>query len=214
VKILMILLPGLLAFSPVLPARAGAQSVSPDGAAMPQAGNHAPMYVNDDDPPPPDDQPPPPGRGGRPNAEQRRHFEEFRLMKLIEVLDLTEQQKAPFTTAYQEMRKLQRVLDDNKREALEKLSLAVKADKPDRTEINGLIDKIVGYELDKRNLNRQFLDKARQLLTPEQTGRLVLFAERFDSTVFQRLAAMRQGMMGRGQGRGMRQHADSTRDSK
>lgn len=212
-RILAALLLSLVAMSLGMTVPIRAQSAPAQAWSSGSSVSQEREYTNDDDPVPPDDLAPPPGPGNGPNADQRRrHFEEFRLMKMIEVLDLTDQQEAPFTTAYQAMRKQQRSLDDNKRDALEKLSHLVKTPKPDRLEVNRMIDQVVGYETEKRDLNRRFLDEMRKILTPEQAGRLVLFAERFDSTVFQRLQAMRQGM-GRGMGKGMRHSADSTRDS-
>ncbi len=212
-RILTVLLLSLLAVSLGMTVPVRAQTDHAHAWSSGSSVGQEREYTNDDDPVPPDDQAPPPGPDNGPNADQRRrHFEEFRLMKMIEVLDLTDQQEAPFTTAYQAMRKQQRSLDDNKREALEKLSHLVKTPKPDRLEVNRLIDQVVGYETEKRDLNHRFLDEMRKLLTPEQAGRLVLFAERFDSTVFQRLQAMRQGM-GRGMGKGMRHSEDSIHDS-
>jgi Spy/CpxP family protein refolding chaperone len=213
VRILAALLLSLVALSLGMTVPVRAQSDPAQAWSSGSPAGQEREYTDDDDPVPPDDQAPPTGRGDGPNADQRRrHFEEFRMMKMIEVLDLTDQQEAPFTTAYQAMRKQQRSLDDNKRDALEKLSHVVKRPKPDRLEVNRLIDQVVGYETEKRDLNHRFLDEMRKILTPEQAGRLVLFAERFDSTVFQRLQAMRQGM-GRGMGKGMRHSADSTHDS-
>ncbi len=152
------------------------------------------------------EQPPDPGPGdpnGMPPRE--RPFEQFRLMKMLELLDLTDDQEAPFLTAYHDMRKQNDKLDADKRVAIGQLSRALKARKPETKDINDLIDQLVSIEQQKREASLHFLDAARKILSPEQVGRLVLFVERFDSTVSQRLQAMRQ----RARGMGMRPRPDS-----
>lgn len=151
----------------------------------------------DDNSPREGDELPPTGPGD-PNGmpPRQRRFEQFRLMKMLELLDLTDAQEAPFMTAYHDMRKQNDKLESDKRAAVESLSRSLRSRRPDTANINNLIDQLVSLEQQRRDVNKHFLDTTRQILSAEQVGRLVLFVERFDSTVFQRLQAMRQRMRG------------------
>jgi Spy/CpxP family protein refolding chaperone len=213
IRILLLIMSSLLLFkfgpawAQSLPSETSAPYETGGGTAGQPSDDRAAL-ANDDDPPVPEDAPPP----GGPDADRhQRHFEEFRMMKMIELLDLKDQQETPFMTAYQDMRKQQRNLDDRKRDLLQKLSRAIRDSKSSSATLSDLVDQVVKVEVQKRELNRQFLEKARTILTPVQTAKLVLFAERFDSTVSERLRALRQrtGQPGMHRG-GMHLQADSS----
>jgi Spy/CpxP family protein refolding chaperone len=140
--------------------------------------------------------------GGR---RQARMFEQFRTMKMLELLDLTDAQEGPFMAAYQKLRKGLRSVDDRKRKAIDDMAISVKAKTPNDQEINKRIDVLLGLEQERRDLLRAFAQDARQILTAPQAGRLMLFAERFEPAVAERIQAMRRGM-----GPGMRRQLDSS----
>ena len=136
---------------------------------------------------------------GRPDMErQRRHLEQLRLLKLLEVLDLGDNQEEPFLSAFQAMRKAQRALDEQKGELLGRLSLQIQSTSKDDRKVNALVDSVVSLEDQKRVAIRGFFDKARTILTAEQAGKLLVFQERFEYELLERVREFRgRNRMGR-----------------
>ena len=147
----------------------------------------------------------PPMGGGRaemrvrPDMErQRRHLEQLRLLKLLEVLDLSDNQEEPFLSAFRAMRKAQRALDERKGDLIGRLSLQIQNSSKDDKKVNALVDSVVSIEDEKRVAIRGFFDKARTILTAEQAGKLVIFQERFEYELLERVREFRErNRMGR-----------------
>lgn len=135
----------------------------------------------------------------RPDMErQRRHLEQLRLLKLLEVLDLRDNQEEPFLSAFRTMRKTQRTLDEQKGELLGRLSLQIQSSSKDDRRVNALVDSVVSLEDQKRVAIRAFFDKARTILTAEQAGKLLVFQERFEYELLERVREFREhNRMGR-----------------
>ena len=125
---------------------------------------------------------------------QRKHIEQLRLLKLLEVLDLTEEQQPKFMSAFTGMRKNLRELDDRKSAVIELLSEELKSSKPDDRKINGMVDSVLRVEADKRRTIRTFVDDMRVTLTPVQIGRLIVFTERFEFELLERVREFRERM--------------------
>ncbi len=140
-----------------------------------------------------------PDMRGRPDMErQRRHLEQLRLLKLLEVLDLRDNQEEPFLSAFQAMRKAQRALDEQKGELIGRLSLQIQTSSKDDKKVNALVDSVVSIEDQKRAAMRGFFDKARTILTAEQAAKLLVFQERFEYELLERVREFREhNRMGR-----------------
>ena len=154
----------------------------------------------------PMEQPPDASMGGSqgprgqnpPNMErQRRPLEQLRLLKLLEVLDLTSSQEDPFLLAFRAMRKTQRDLDEQRGKLMVHLSDLVQTSPKDDKKINALVDSVVALGDQKRVEARAFLTKVRGFLTSEQIGKMVLFEERFEYELLERVREFRRmGRMG------------------
>ena len=142
---------------------------------------------------PPDSGAPSPrmGRGarwGHMEPEQRRKYvEQFRLLKLLEILDLKEDQEAKFIESFRAMRRQQREIEQNRTEIMKNLSADLEKNGVDDARITNATDKLFALEDRRREAMRGFLTKARAFLTPEQVGRLILFQERFELELLERV---------------------------
>jgi Spy/CpxP family protein refolding chaperone len=150
---------------------------------------------------------PGPGRPDRPEMErQRRHLEQLRLLKLLEVLDLKDSQEEPFLVAFQAIRKSLRDLDEQKGRLLARLSEIVQSSARDDRKISALTDSVVSISDQKRSAAKVFFVKARGILSAEQTAKLLIFEERFEYELLERVREFRR--MGRLDGP-MRNQIDS-----
>lgn len=141
---------------------------------------------------------PGPGSPDRQDMDrQRRHLEQLRMLKLLEVLDLKDSQEEPFLMAFRAMRKSQRELDEQKTKLLTRLSEIIQSPSRDDRKINALTDSVVAISDQKRAQAGAFLAKARTILTAEQTAKLLIFEERFEYELLERVREFRRmGRMG------------------
>lgn len=187
--VLLLLAPMILAALLVSPLRAG-NGEGQQGAGQPPNFDRPLIYAQQE-----------PGRMRNQQLRkemeqggQRKHIEQLRLLKLLEVLDLTEEQQPKFMSAFTGMRKNLRELDDRKSAVIELLSEELKSSKPDDRKINGMVDSVLRVEADKRRTIRTFVDDMRVTLTPVQIGRLIVFTERFEFELLERVREFRERM--------------------
>jgi Spy/CpxP family protein refolding chaperone len=133
---------------------------------------------------------------------QRKHIEQLRLLKMLEVLDLTEDHEPQFLMAFKGMRKAMRNLDESKQTIIRRLSKELKAEKPDTRQINNLVDSVLMIEAHKRESMQKFVDSSRAILTPIQIGRLLVFTERFEFELLERVREFRERQAPKGPGPG------------
>lgn len=133
------------------------------------------------------------GRGPE-SGPQRKHIEQLRMLKLLEMLDLNEDQEPEFLVAFKGMRKAMRELDERKGAVIEKLSAELKGTKPDDRKINNLVDSVLEIERSKRQAMQTFVETSRGILTPVQVGRLLVFTERFEYELLERVREFRERM--------------------
>jgi Spy/CpxP family protein refolding chaperone len=131
-----------------------------------------------------------PGGPGGPGEQMGRGFEQLRMKKMLELLNLTDAEKDPFRALFRDMRNEQRNFEKTKRGFVDEISELVKNQNPDQKKLNGLCDQLMTLE-DERRLNmRGFIEKVRTLLTPLQMGQFIVFQEKFDEAI---LNFMREG---------------------
>ena len=124
-----------------------------------------------------------PHHGGGPGmmgGPRRKHLEQFRMLKLLEFLDLTDEQEIPFLTRYRELDQAHDSLRQVRMGYIEQLARQVEEGGVSEAKINQLIDKVRETERQKINIDQNFLNDARNILTPEQVARLVVFQDRFE----------------------------------
>ncbi len=131
-------------------------------------------------------------RLGRMEPEQRRKYvEQFRLLKLLELLDLKEEQEAKFIESFRSMRRQQRKIEQDRAELMQEISEELERNRVDDARIISAADQLLALDERRREVMANFLGKARTLLTPEQVARLILFQERFELELLERVREFR-----------------------
>ncbi len=140
-------------------------------------------------------QPPWPGPGqsemGGPGGHAR-NLESLRLLKLLEALDLTEEQSDRFIVAFSEFRKAWREVNEQIQMEVLVLSELMEQEKPDVEKVQ---KKVVDIELlrNKREATRNnFYEKAKGILTPLQIGKMVVFEESFEKKLLESVRGFRK----------------------
>ena len=125
---------------------------------------------------------------GRQMAE---NIENLRLLKLLETIDLTEDQSAKFIPLFQDFRKNFRELRDQRRDLVDHLADLVDSNATDG-ELNAGIQELIdlGEKMEKQR--DDFLSECRSILTTKQLAKLVIFQERFEREILQSLREFRQ----------------------
>ncbi len=149
----------------------------------------------------------PPDEPGRPDPlafprhpgteQRRRQLEQLRLAKLLEVLDLKDDQEAPFMDAYRSMRREQRQIEQDRAGAVRELSSGLETNSIDQRRIGELVNRLLVLASDRARTVDDFVTSMRKVLTPQQLGRLVVFQERFELELLEKLRGFR-GRMGQG----------------
>lgn len=139
-----------------------------------------------------DDPPPGPGNRGRQGkGRQQRHLEQLRILKLLELLDLAEDQEMQFLSAFRGVRRQHRQLGQERKELLDQLAASLHRETINERKIIKLVDLINENDLKRKSVQNVFLSDAREVLSVEQLGRLVIFQERFEAELLQGVSYFR-----------------------
>lgn len=120
---------------------------------------------------------------GRPEEKDPREIiEKVRIYKLTEELDLSEEQITKFFPRLKEMRKNEQEFHKQRGEIIQELKEILKA-KVDEQKIVKLLNKL--QELQKKRIESQLreMEEIRQILTPEQQARFIIFQEEFEREI-------------------------------
>ena len=132
---------------------------------------------------------------------QGKYIAQLRLLKLLELLDLDQDQEVTFITAFHSMRRDGGDLDSRRVALTEQLADGLREQTISDDQTYDLIDKIAAIELQKRELKDAFLKQAREILSASQLGRLVVFQDRFELELLERVQGFRKlGRRGMGPG--------------
>jgi len=137
------------------------------------------------------------GRMGRGfgNPEKRgmhmKNLESLRLLKLLEVLDLDENQNDRFISAFSKFRKnsksIREQIENEVTDLREYLSQENRADNA----ILEKVDLIVKNREEIEQERKKFFERIKDILTPEQLGRMMVFQERFERELLEQVRGFR-----------------------
>jgi hypothetical protein len=127
---------------------------------------------------------------------QRKHLEQLRILKMLELLDLSEDQEVPFLTAFNSMRQEQHDLEEQTNLVLDTLAAEMQSGSVSEARLNGLIDRAKSLEQEKFSRLMAFMDEAGTMLTPEQMAKLLIFHKRFEAELLEQVGRFRRGMGG------------------
>lgn len=143
----------------------------------------------------PEPEPPPDFQKGGPHHRWRQmaeSMENLRLLKLLEAVDLTEEQSAKFIPLFQSYRKDFKASLDERRELVGRLVDLVDSNATDE-QLNAGIQKLTDLKDKMLKQRDDFLSKCRGILTTKQVAKLVIFQERFEREILKSLKEFRQG---------------------
>ncbi len=136
-----------------------------------------------------------------------RHIEQFRILKLLELLDLQEDQELEFIVVFRSMRRQAGQLHTQRMDRVEKLAKGLRTETITDDEIGLLIRDIKEFSDEEDRVRDRFLSETASILSAAQMGRLVVFQVRFEAEL---LGAVR-GFRDRGRGPGRLPAPDSGR---
>lgn len=143
----------------------------------------------------PDSAPPPDFPMGGPHhrwQQMAENMENLRLLKLLETVDLTEEQSAKFIPLFQRFRKNFKELMDQRRDLVGNLASLVDSNASD-AELNTGIQKLIDLKKKMDSQQTEFITECRGILTTKQVAKLVIFQERFEREILQSLREFRRG---------------------
>lgn len=125
-----------------------------------------------------------------------KHIEQFRILKLLELLDLQENQELDFITVFHKMRRERRLLRESRTRLVGELAKGLRAETVSDDEINRLIREISELGRQEGQVMEDFLTEAREILTPQQLGRFLVFQERFEFELLEAVKSFQQRRQG------------------
>lgn len=141
-----------------------------------------------------------------PDMERRRqHLEQLRMLKLLEMLDLDEDQELAFITGFRRMREQLEELETERHSVLDDLSQHIEGNNVDDRVVESASQQLVQIAERKIEVVFNFFDRSRKTLTPEQSAKLMVFQERFDRELLERIRAFHDRGIGRGKRSGSKQ---------
>ncbi len=136
--------------------------------------------------------------GGRPGKHFMKHhgmpenFENLRLIKLLEALDLNDEQTPEFIATFHSFRRDIRDIRQQKEELIDRLTNLIDAGDDSATVIPGVIEEIKRLHRSDVERHFKFFDATNQVLTPVQQGKLIVFQERFEREVLETIREFRR----------------------
>ncbi len=125
-----------------------------------------------------------------PDQRPMERIERLRKVRLIEMLDLKEDQSVRFFARMNEHEKARRELKRQKGEVLDRIERLVR-NHADDSEFEKEYPEVRAIDAKLAEENWNFFDSLKDLLTPEQRGKFLLFERHFDMELRE---AMRQGL--------------------
>ena len=113
------------------------------------------------------------------------------MLKMLEVLDLDEDQEIDLLVHFKAQRTRMRALRDTLTSVVTELADGLRAEELSSDEIYRFGEELGRLELAFMASRQQFRNGVRDLLTPEQYGRLLVFEERFDLELIESIRSFR-----------------------
>ena len=122
------------------------------------------------------------------------------MLKLLDLLDLSEDTEMEFLVSFRAMRDKQQFLQQRRETVLRRLGEGLRADSLSPEKIHELVMMITGLRKEHLHESERFIAEMMKLLAPEQVGKLVIFQERFEHELLEQMRSYRErgGMRGGG----------------
>jgi Spy/CpxP family protein refolding chaperone len=135
------------------------------------------------------------GKHGRMwDEEHMQNLENLRLLKLLETLELNQDQSDKFIAEFASFRQKMKNLAISVNAQVDSLADELSQTKPDDKEIMARVNEIEKLRGQRPLLMQELHDSVKDFLTPVQMGKLVVFEERFERELLEKVRGFRKGM--------------------
>ncbi len=127
--------------------------------------------------------------------EHMKNLENLRLLKLLETLELKKDQSDKFIVEFADFRQKMKDLASSVNAQVDSLADQLNQPNPDDREIMDRVNKIENLRAKRPVLMKELHDAVKEFLTPVQMGKLVVFEERFERELLEKVRGFRRGGM-------------------
>jgi Spy/CpxP family protein refolding chaperone len=132
--------------------------------------------------------------------QMEANYENLRLLKLFEAVDLTDEQSVKFLPIFRTYRKDIKELRQQRADLIDRLAAAIMAS-GDENMLRAKMDTLYSLRNAIPDREAEFQREAAQVLTPVQQAKLAVFLERFEREVLESLREFRQQSAAQATGR-------------
>ncbi len=122
----------------------------------------------------------------------REEIETMKMWKMLEVLDLSQEQSDKFLPVWREMQKAQKDFRERREDLLKSLESTLAEGKPDEGKIRDIMVQLEKEKSHFEGVQQKFRQKAQEVLTLEQQAKLVLFEDRFEKRMMEIIRQYRE----------------------
>ena len=122
----------------------------------------------------------------------REEIQTMKMWKMLEVLDLTDEQSNDFLPAWRELQKAQKDFRERREELLKSLEAVLGEEKPDEGKIRNILGQLEKERSRFDEVQQRFRQKAQEVLTLEQQAKLLLFEDRFEKRMMEIIRQYRE----------------------
>ena len=133
------------------------------------------------------------GPGGPPER-RREKLQDLAIWKMLEVLDLSQEQTDQFLPALREMQKQEARLQEERKKMLDELEKAMTQGGSEK-EVRQIIYQVRQLGKQGEEIRERFFTQAESILNIQQLGRLVLFQDRFERKMREMMREMQEQRM-------------------
>lgn len=131
----------------------------------------------------------------------RKKIEALRAWRISEELDLDQETSARLFPVMRDADEKGWRIESMNRALIREMDLQLKKGEPDPGKINGILDRLQANRMEKARIENRHLKRVREILSPEDTARYLIFQFRFQKELKQKAArAFREGRGGQGPG--------------
>lgn len=129
--------------------------------------------------------------------KRSKYLEQLRLLKLLEFLDLDENQEAEFISAFHQHRRRLARLQKQRRETIARLAEMVQEDRTSESSVRKATKELSDLDRQQKEFTEKFVTGLWQYLRPVQIAKLIVFQERFEFEMLDQLRSFRERRNGR-----------------
>jgi len=128
---------------------------------------------------------------GERREEMHRRFEQLKLIKMLELLNLDEDSEAEFISLYRQHSKEMKEIMKTRKELIMELSQLVRSTSDDQKKYDEIFNEINNIDIKQMELIHSHFNQLKTVLTNEQIGKMYIFHDRFGPELMGRIRNLR-----------------------